>query len=52
MVLLLIKVMLDVLVLLVTGLPAPQFLPFLYHLSTDDCPIQLDESAAAPERVF
>jgi hypothetical protein len=34
------------------GLPAVQFLPFLYHLSTDGCPIQLDESSAATERVF
>jgi hypothetical protein len=43
MVLLLLEVVLDVLVLPVTGLPAVCFLPFLYHLSTDDFPIQLDE---------
>jgi hypothetical protein len=34
------------------GLPAVRFLLFLYQLSTDDCPIQLDESSAARERVF
>jgi hypothetical protein len=34
------------------GLPAVQFLLFLYHLSTDNCPIQLDKSSAATERIF
>jgi hypothetical protein len=41
-----------VLVQLVMELPVVQFLPFLYHHSTDDYPIQLDESSAATERVF
>jgi hypothetical protein len=34
------------------GLPAARYLLFWYRLSTGDCPIQLDESSAATERIF
>jgi hypothetical protein len=41
-----------VLVLLVTGLPAVRFLLFLYRLSTDYCPIQLEDSPALAQFIL